>query len=755
MICTACPLHEHALSNCLGGIGTGPLLVVGAYPGSREDMDGEPFVGPTSDLLRDMLADAGFKPSDYALTNAIRCAPRRDVSIEVAHIDACRNHLRDEIHARRPEAIVALGDVALRALTKMSGITAQRGKSFPLHADFGYACEVWPTLHAAYVAREGKHRPTVVADFRRVRDRGLPPDEIAWSAWPAHPHRGTIAWDIETDFDRKTRTGGDRVTSIAFASAAGVDVMQSDPLGAATAEFLCSAGATFSGHNSRRFDVVRMRAAGVAAPFGEDTMWLAWLLDESQPLGLEALSVKYLGARGWKEERDATEGSPEHARYNARDALWTLRLYEYLLGALGPRIRIDREILVPGHLALEACAQRGLWIDGAAVERARESHVTERDAALEALRMIVGSDDFNPGSTPQVGAALSARGLRLPRTKKKAQLATDKAALAPHRGDALVDALERWRKGAKLISTYDDHFAAIAASADGRVHPTYALVRSERDPGGTVSGRITASDNVLTLPRDLRHYYAAPPGRIYAEADYSALEFWIAAWVAGEEGILRRRREDAAWDPHRFFAARFYSKSEVEVTPLQRQVAKSANFSQLYLGDAHTLQNYAAKLGIILSLPQCFALHGAWHETFRFRPWYDRVAATLRAQGYIETATGRRRHFGDPRLLAAPGKFLEAHRAAVNMLVQSLATDIGLLALDACHRARLPIVHFFHDSISFEFESQGDFNSGIEVIQSCMTVEPVRVLRERFGVDLSVPLSIEVKAKNGDILATA
>ena len=161
------------------------------------------------------------------------------------------------------------------------------------------------------------------------------------------------------------------------------------------------------------------------------------------------------------------------------------------------------------------------------------------------------------------------------------------------------------------------------------------------------------------------------------------------------------------------------------------------------MGDEHTLQNYAAKMGIILDLPVCSALHRGWHATFpEFRPWYEAVWEEIIELGYVETATGRRRNFGDVRLLNRSGR-AAVLREGVNMKVLGLEPDLALLALSACHDAGLPINGFFHDAISFEFDNRASFEDNKQKIRACMVERPLAILRDEFGVDITVPIDVE------------
>jgi uracil-DNA glycosylase family 4 len=131
-----CALGDGCVTPRIEGRGTGSVLIVGQNPGGREDIAGEVFVGRSGQLLSEMLADAGWQPEEYRLTNAVRCHTPGDRVPTNAEIDACRPLLKEEIHAFKPKAIIALGAVALRSLTKRGGLNELRGTSIPLHPSF-------------------------------------------------------------------------------------------------------------------------------------------------------------------------------------------------------------------------------------------------------------------------------------------------------------------------------------------------------------------------------------------------------------------------------------------------------------------------------------------------------------------------------------------------------------------------------------------------------------------------------------------
>lgn len=739
-ICTLCELHETACSVNVGGVGRGSILVVGAYLGGEENLAGEAFVGPSGKELRQLLADAGFGPNDYRLTNALRCmVPGRDTQVKTEWIDACRTHLKAEILEHKPEAIIALGDVALKALCKKSGIKEKRGQPIPLHKTFEYECEVWPTYHNAFLFKKPVLRPTVLADFRKVRNRHMPDEEIKWEWWDGKTKLcPPLAYDIETWDENHNVT--DRVTHIAVTD--GVRTfceVEPGKIKKLVERMLLREGVR--GFNSLAFDDIVMRKNGMNVKSARDVMYMAYLEDENQPLGLEALAVKYIpGTKGWKDAKDAPLGSDKFAEYNARDSIKTLQLHDILLQRLGdsragvPRVRIADEILLPAKLALDACTERGIFIDAGDVAAARVELETQREDHRRRLHEIAGGD-FNPNSNAEVAVILQASGLQLKATPS-GEPSTAEASLAPHKGHPFVDALEAYRESAKAMSSFVTPYERATKSEDGRVHPTYSIIR-------TVVGRTSAKGpNVQQLDRDFKSFFSAPKGCVFTQADYSALHFRLIAFCAREQNILAKYRENPTWDPHGAFAERLYGPG---YTKDQRQIAKG-QFAIMYIGEWPTLQEYLRKRGTIISDAEAYRMVEEWHAAYpRLRSWYGEVAEELKAYGYVETAVGRRRHFGNVEHAKLGRKrYTEVLREAVNFKVLGLEPDIALPGLFFSHQVGLPVNYFCHDAVGYEFSSLYAAEKTEPVIRECMIHKPVEFLRERFNVILDAPLALEI-----------
>jgi uracil-DNA glycosylase family 4 len=113
-----------------------PLLIVGEASGAAEERQGEPFVGPSGELLERALHLSGLKREDYSITNCIRCRPPNNflkgAPYEREALDYCRYYLDQVVEERKPSLILALGDVALRELSMLGGsISELRGFVLP------------------------------------------------------------------------------------------------------------------------------------------------------------------------------------------------------------------------------------------------------------------------------------------------------------------------------------------------------------------------------------------------------------------------------------------------------------------------------------------------------------------------------------------------------------------------------------------------------------------------------------------------
>ena len=134
--CRGCELWRAATQVVFGeGAPVARLMLVGEQPGDREDLEGEPFVGPAGRILAQALDAAGIERKDVYVTNAVkhfrfeeRGKRRIHRRPDAGHITACRPWLEAEVAAVDPDVVVCLGATAARAvLGRVVKIGAERG----------------------------------------------------------------------------------------------------------------------------------------------------------------------------------------------------------------------------------------------------------------------------------------------------------------------------------------------------------------------------------------------------------------------------------------------------------------------------------------------------------------------------------------------------------------------------------------------------------------------------------------------------
>jgi DNA polymerase len=134
--CRGCELWQDATQVVFStGPASASMALVGEQPGDREDLSGEPFVGPAGRLLDEALAAAGTDREAVYMTNAVkhfrheqRGKRRIHQKPELRHLVACHPWLDAELEVVDPDVVVCLGASAGRSvLGRAVRIGAERG----------------------------------------------------------------------------------------------------------------------------------------------------------------------------------------------------------------------------------------------------------------------------------------------------------------------------------------------------------------------------------------------------------------------------------------------------------------------------------------------------------------------------------------------------------------------------------------------------------------------------------------------------
>jgi uracil-DNA glycosylase len=160
--CRGCELYKDASQVVFGrGRKSAELMLVGEQPGDKEDLEGEPFVGPAGKLLDRALEEAGIDRSEAYVTNAVKHFKwkpkgkrRLHQTPRAGEIEACKPWLQAEVEAVKPQAVLAMGATAARSLfgPKVK-VTKDRGR--PLESPLASVAAV--TIHPSAILRLRDH----------------------------------------------------------------------------------------------------------------------------------------------------------------------------------------------------------------------------------------------------------------------------------------------------------------------------------------------------------------------------------------------------------------------------------------------------------------------------------------------------------------------------------------------------------------------------------------------------------------------
>ncbi len=496
-----------------------------------------------------------------------------------------------------------------------------------------------------------------------------------------------------------------------------------------------------------KYDLLVLRRAGIDLGGLEfDTMVASYLLDPGRRQhSLDALSTDLLGyvpisyaevaGKGRKEIPFSQVSLDRATEYACEDADLTLRLrdrfepqlLENRLDGLFERLEMP---LVPVLAAME---EAGIRIDVPFFHEMSRRLARELELLQDEIWKEAGSE-FNINSTPQLREILFDR-LELPVIKRtKTGPSTDASVLEElaARGHSLPRHLLEYRQLEKLRSTYVDALPRLVHPETGRIHASFNQTVA-------ATGRLSSSDpNLQNIPirtplgREVRRGFIPEEGWLFLAADYSQIELRILAHFSGDDAFVSAFREGI--DVHRQTAAVIFGVPIEEVTPLQRDRAKTINFATLYGQGEFSL---ARDLGI--SRDEAGAFISEYFERFSgVRNFLDEQVASARERGWVETLSGRRRRI--PELESRNWNVRQfGERIAQNTPIQGTAADLIKEAMLRIHRRleerelRTRLLVQVHDELVFEVPAD--------------ELDEVRdlVVREMEGaMELRVPLRVDV-----------
>ena len=464
----------------------------------------------------------------------------------------------------------------------------------------------------------------------------------------------SIAFDCET-LQLKPEIGKLRLLQLgskARRTVVVIDLFELDDDGLKQIDLFFQNGQRFWLAHNAAFDLGWIAAYGWY-PKGEihDSMLASRLLTNGQPNvrhGLQHVAKRFLNIELNKEEQRSDwsgDLTDSQMKYAAKDVEVLCELDKPIHDkiaeeGLGGAYSLECRALP----ALSAMANTGLPFDKAALQATevdyekdienlgREFHLELDDALPEGEKLPRDEDGsfnlrprtsgsvklgtkvyagFNIGSPKQLLDKLTLVLGEVPIDAKTQKPSASRGALREYQGNHTVVATYlQWKKAEKrrqMVAALIKH-----QSPDGFVRASYWQLGAE-------TGRMTCSDpNLQQIPRDeqFRASVVAPAGWSFIDADFSQMELRLLAIVAEDENMCNAFMEGK--DLHTVTS---------EALGCDRQIAKSANFGLAYGSGAKGLRNYAAGMGVQITLEEATAVRQQWLDTYYgVKSWHRRLA---------------------------------------------------------------------------------------------------------------------------------
>lgn len=677
-----------------------------------------------------------------------------------AEIANCAKSRVDEAIALiKPKFVLLVGTESYRAVLGKSTLTRDRGKVIERDG-----IKYLPTIHPASTYHQPDSLTLLLGDLEHFKRlvKGIKPDMTDFSWENSPPPLGAkydfVVYDLETTSLDSTegkilmvgaRGGVGKLDNIKWSP---VYVWSPEEYPKETRR-LFAQDAKFIGHNVTGFDNQWLYDHyGIEVNTYVDTLGAVYLLNENLPHDLKWEARTRYGAGDYALEPPFPENPTAGewtviAEYCAKDIYYTSKLFVDVMAELNGTTlsKIMHLILMPTAQALNKVHRTGIKVDKARLE----AETQELKNKLEELKAVLDTHSKGTNwSSPKQVAKVLYEDYRYPvlNATPTGSPSTDEStlkALYAKKPSPMIKALLEYRTMGKLLSGFLTPWKGLL-SPDDRLHPKYKPFR-------TVTGRLAAEKpNLQQVPRGstIRSLMVASKGWKIVEADYSQIELRIAAFISRDAKMLNIY--NTGGDIHTSTAMSITGKTKENITKEDRTGAKAVNFGFLYGMWWKGFQEYAFDTyGVVLDDKTAREYREKFFETYpALSAWHRAQARELRVAGEVRSPIGRVRRLANVNSID-DAKVREAERMAINFPVQSMASDICLLAVASLSNKLDPkkarIVGQVHDSVLFEVK-EDCLQEILPIIKADM--ENVTRLDDLFGVDLDVPIVVDIKVGN-------
>jgi len=164
--CRKCGLAETRTQVVFGaGSAHARVLFIGEAPGRDEDLQGQPFVGASGQLLTKIIEAIGFDRQHVFICNILKCRPPQNRDPLPDEVQMCEPYLKRQLDIIQPRIICCLGRIAAQTLL---GSDLSLGK-LRRSVHFYQGIPVMATYHPAALLRNPDWKRDTWNDVQRLR----------------------------------------------------------------------------------------------------------------------------------------------------------------------------------------------------------------------------------------------------------------------------------------------------------------------------------------------------------------------------------------------------------------------------------------------------------------------------------------------------------------------------------------------------------------------------------------------------------
>ena len=734
---------------------TGPsnarVMIVGDFPSQYEVARQMPLVGPAADKFDQILHEAGLTRTSCFVTNLCQhMAPAKDPYSWVdvrkkpkdtsfkpwydlhAHPSILEGEaaMRKHIALVKPNVVIALGNLPLKALTGKWGIKSWRGSVLQAEID-GHKFKVIPTYSPAWIMRDWSLKVIVSNDLKRVvKEMASNVVNVPDYRFIVRPNFATVVTylqnlltnlekgPVKISCDIETRAG--HIACLGFATSRHDaicipwmcverpegywDPLQEEVLWGFSRKVLLHPNARVFGQNFL-YDVQYLyRFLFTDCKIWFDTMVAHHCMFPGMQKSLDFLaSIHCDHYVYWKDdgkEWSATSklGENQLWSYNCEDCVRTYEIMEQQLPAIESDKRLhtvwdfQQNTLVP---RLFGAMKRGVRVNSR--DKARLSRELAAEiAAREKWIFEATGQALNPKSPKQMQAFFYNDCQFKPIISRKTGTPTldDDAVELIAKREPAVRPLVRRIQELRSLGVFKSTFVEAKPDIDGRMRSSY-------NPTGTDTFRLSSSTNAfwsglnfqnipagsegdpnhpdydhtaLHLP-NIRKLYIPDEGMTMFDMDLDRADLQVVVWEADDEELRQALREGV--DLHSLNAKTLFnlSCSVNEIKKLhndKRQLAKAWVHGTNYGGGPRTM---AITCGI--TIREAEKLQARWFEAHPgILAWHRRQENMLKTRRIVENKFGFRYTFFDRIDAALPQALAWVPQSSVGVVINKAWDNI-------------------------------------------------------------------------------